>query len=454
MLYQFCLLFSIIVSVALGDCCSNDPILASCWGFLPTVNLTDSGDNSAFIHNASRSCGGKPFTIDFVSGSNGIWSTLGLVFNVTGQTISIEAGVMVLALRGAFQDIHDQLITIRHASGVTLQGLGESYTLPNGTLNSTMPIFGMWQNDYRPGSGYKKSEWRHGIAVEASNGTTLKGLRIENTGGDGIYIGGGGVDSSLDTLVEDCHTTYAYRNGMSVVGATNLLVDKSSFMFSGGTCCESGLDIEPETQGQSALNLTFRNSTFMMNGMIQVVLSLYGQRNNTIGITFDNCTIGPSNKQNLQGLDIMGLSNETKGRIDIIDTIVTRTGEYGITAGSGGNVNIYFTNSTLTKSAWRGHWPMVIFNGYVTFDNFTVEDDFDIGFPGRTWLMTNYKNYRYKTAVHNVTGSVTVKTLYTNSSNCIPTMTSKCNCMPHFGNGSTNIDLNITCLPIANTSGV
>ena len=64
--------------------------------------------------------------------------------------------------------------------------------------------------------------------------------------------GGGlrsGIDiccSTTDVFVSQVHSVEANRNGMSLTGVSNLTVLDSSFKFTSGTCCMSGLDLEPE----------------------------------------------------------------------------------------------------------------------------------------------------------------------------------------------------------------
>ena len=71
---------------------------------------------------------------------------------------------------------------------------------------------------------YSKAEWRSGIWLEHSNGVTLRGLTVVESGGDGVYI----ADVN-NTHIVDCVFDRNYRQGMSVIAAVNLTVERTVF---------------------------------------------------------------------------------------------------------------------------------------------------------------------------------------------------------------------------------
>ena len=82
----------------------------------------------------------------------------------------------------------------------------------------------MWREDYANLSlGYTKGEWRSGLHLTSSSNVTVKHLTISNTGGDGVY-----VKVLTDSRLHNITTTGAYRNGLSVISAENLLIDHVS----------------------------------------------------------------------------------------------------------------------------------------------------------------------------------------------------------------------------------
>jgi hypothetical protein len=70
-------------------------------------------------------------------------------------------------------------------------------------------------------------------------------------GGDGLYINGNEVHSvgkyrgySRNVILRNITSTRNYRQGMSVCGAVNLLVEDSTFSWTNGTAPMAGIDFE------------------------------------------------------------------------------------------------------------------------------------------------------------------------------------------------------------------
>lgn len=64
---------------------------------------------------------------------------------------------------------------------------------------------------------YTVSEHRHGLTLHECTNTTVLGVTISNTGGDGVYIFG-----AINTELRDVRTDGAYRNGLSIISGHNL----------------------------------------------------------------------------------------------------------------------------------------------------------------------------------------------------------------------------------------
>jgi hypothetical protein len=353
----------------------------------------------------------------------------GLNLNVSNVRVTLARGVALQALRGGYHGLHDVLVLVggTNTSGTALVGEG------NNTLQ-------MWQVDYANKGLYVHSEWRHGVLVSKGTGVELRNLRITDTGGDGIDI----ASNSANVTVASVVTERGFRNGMSITGVSNLTVSDSQFLETGGTCCMSGLDIEPEVSSEQATGILFKNCTFAGNAMNQVTLSIYGLKNNTVDILFDGCTIGPSGGQNLGGLVIGGEANNTQGTIEFRNTVVQHTGDYGmlISHPSPAASSLVFQNVTLNGTAYKGHWPIILSGGGVVFNNITVIDSVESKY-GRTWLMGG-KADAPRPPIHNVSGSATGFTQWASPPCCWPVMQECCNCMPVASNGST-VDIKVAC---------
>ena len=84
----------------------------------------------------------------------------------------------------------------RNGNGALLQMRRDDYAQPP---RGTCPACG----------NYSKAEWRCGIWLQQSDGVTLRGLTVIESGGDGIMILGGSLDRAnpiptLNTHIVDC----------------------------------------------------------------------------------------------------------------------------------------------------------------------------------------------------------------------------------------------------------
>lgn len=99
------------------------------------------------------------------------------------------------------------------------------------------------RSDHEAGTG----EHGMGVAIYNSERITVRGLRIEDCWGDGIYVGGTEVDgTSADVVIEDviCHDNR--RNGLSIVAVQGCVVRGGRFSGSNGVAgAECGIDVEP-----------------------------------------------------------------------------------------------------------------------------------------------------------------------------------------------------------------
>ena len=63
------------------------------------------------------------------------------------------------------------------------------------------------------------------------------------------------VSVSRNVVIRDFVATNNYRQGLSVTGAVDLLVEDSLFELTGGTAPMCGIDIEPDTTGNLIQNV-------------------------------------------------------------------------------------------------------------------------------------------------------------------------------------------------------
>lgn len=103
-------------------------------------------------------------------------------------TIIFEPGVEVIALKGSFHGVADDLFLSIGVRNLTLIAYGATFT--------------MQKADYAGGkdTGYYWSEFRMGFAFYSAQDLTLKGLTVRATGGDGILL----QDASRNVHIKDC----------------------------------------------------------------------------------------------------------------------------------------------------------------------------------------------------------------------------------------------------------
>ena len=135
-----------------------------------------------------------------------------------------------------------------------------------------------------------------GLAIYGASNITVDNLLIQETGGDGIYVGNieGGV-------IRNVVTDGCYRNGMSIIRAIDLLVEDCQFLntgntgrynggeqltpANGGTAPRAGVDLEPNLLTDVLQNVTLRNCSAV--GNVDDAFDISGDTPHSI--TLDGC---------------------------------------------------------------------------------------------------------------------------------------------------------------------
>jgi hypothetical protein len=245
------------------------------------------------------------------------------------QEIVFEPGVVVLAKKGEFRGGGDSLFSAVGQSNLVLRGYGA-------TLR-------MHKRDYQ-NPPYTKAEWRMGLALRGCRHVLVEGLRIESSGGDGIYVDGGGdLGWSEDITLRNCVAYDNHRQGLSVVSAVNLLVENCTFANTWGTAPEAGIDLEPDTEKQRLVNCVIRNCVFENNNGNEVLVYLKPLTTNSqpVSIKFEHCLIRmtdarrtppePGPKEGINGVAGIAIGNVRDngpmGLIEFVDCVTENTGK-------------------------------------------------------------------------------------------------------------------------------
>lgn len=165
----------------------------------------------------------------------------------------------------------------------------------------------------------KGGECIYGIWICNASNVSVKNITCEEFWGDGIYIYPGGIkhtpNNICDKIVIDnvtCNNNR--RQGLSIVGGTNIIVKNSRFTNTGAiqyTPPSAGIDVEPATEyGYDVDNLFIENCYFEGNGPIKYAgkkdLLVYGNKGKVFvsncefkrvilatsgNVLFNNCSI-------------------------------------------------------------------------------------------------------------------------------------------------------------------
>lgn len=137
---------------------------------------------------------------------------------------------------------------------------------------------------HTPSSGGGTDEWGMGVEFSGASAITVRATSFSNCTGDGICLGGGS-----DAVFCGVTCTGNRRQGMSIIGASDVQIYNSEFSYTQGTAPEDGIDIEPDGTGVSD-NITIDNCVF--RGNMGVGLGLNGMHGATISnLTVTNCTM-------------------------------------------------------------------------------------------------------------------------------------------------------------------
>lgn len=169
------------------------------------------------------------------------------------------------------------------------------------------------------------TEFNHAINIDTCTDIKIYDLYIQNTGGDGIYIGGTAAGPTSDRIVvEGCTVDNARRNGISITHATYVRVWNCELKNTIGTAPQMGLDAEPNVGG-TVNNILIENCR--IHGNAGIGLGAFYQ---SAYVTFRNCTVY---NNAAEGIVVSGATGRIANNITIEDCISsgnTKTGLYFI----------------------------------------------------------------------------------------------------------------------------
>jgi len=166
------------------------------------------------------------------------------------------------------------------------------------TVRGHGAILRMRKRDYQQ-PPYTKAEWRMGLAFTGCRNVLVEGLRIESSGGDGIYIGSSKANRWCENVtIRNCVCHDNHRQGISVISAVHLLIENCTLSGTAGTPPEAGIDLEPDEPDERLVDCVIRNCVVADNAGngILVWLKPLTAASAPVSIRFENCHVrmGPT----------------------------------------------------------------------------------------------------------------------------------------------------------------
>ncbi len=255
------------------------------------------------------------------------------VSNLLNKIIIFEKGVVLRAKIGAFKNTNDKLFELINAQNVTIWGHDA--------------IFRMNKSEYTSG------EWRHGISLRKCKNILIDRITVENSGGDGIYIGGMEDGSYSENIsLKRVKSFNNKRQGMSIVSVSKLWVRDCEFSNNRGTLPEAGIDIEPNTIYDRIVDVIIEKCTITNNGHAGAVLALINLKSSStpVSIRFLDC--------------IFSMNHDSKNKYPASEIVISAHPTDPVKG------NVSFERCVIEGSKWGILYSRKISDAYhVTFKN-------------------------------------------------------------------------------------
>lgn len=187
------------------------------------------------------------------------WLTGPISISRDNVTLLLEPGVELVSKLGAFQLSGRSLLQVRLCKNIIIRGYGATFRM----LNGIDPI-------------YATDENHHCLEFRGLENVLVEGLTFTKAGGDGIYISGGWempgeLSFCGNVIIRDCVMDDNRRQGISVISAQDLLIERCVMSNTGvtsGTLPMAGIDFEPDQPTQRIVRCVLRDcEIFGNNGL-------------------------------------------------------------------------------------------------------------------------------------------------------------------------------------------
>jgi hypothetical protein len=293
------------------------------------------GDDTAVFQTALNSTAlqGKVLEIPVAARPYNIQS----IYLPANTNLLVDAGVVVQATPG--YSMYQSMINIEDVSNVV--------------INATGSTFQMNKAEYTTG------EYRDCTRIAGASNVTIQGMTCNNSGGDGIYIGGSRQSYSYNVTVQDSTFNNNRRDGMSLVSGQSIYFRRCHFTNSNGTPMEDGIDIEPNFPTDRLVDIHIEDSFSTGNNGDGIAISLINltSASQPLSITILRHTSANNGKSGyMTDYEVNGYIPGVSGSILIANSSSTMDGTWGAWAhfycASGPSTT--FQNITVTNANQKG----------------------------------------------------------------------------------------------------
>jgi len=269
---------------------------------------------------------------------------------LNNKTIIFENEVNLVAIEGAFPGIYSTLFYLDECNNITVIGYGAT--------------FKMQKSEY---IAYNNSEYRHCISLMSCNNINIYGLKLMDSGGDGILVASwSGIAYQRyceNIFLKDLWCDNHYRQGISVISAQHLRVENCWFTNTVGTAPQGGVDIEPNQPYERLIDVVFDKCRFTGNAGNGIMIIPFNLDSTSlpIDVIFSNCYVS-NNGVNKYQISLTSDNSGTTGNVTF-NKCMTDGGAYSV-----GGSKLAF--------GWKAYFNNCVFrnptNIVVNFDDYTT----------------------------------------------------------------------------------
>ena len=341
--------FAFVLAIALSLCGAGtmshgatDGVKVSSFGF-------DAEDSTEIIQRALDS-GARTLVFDRQAGP---WITRPLVAR-SNQELIFEDGVELVAKRGEFRGIRDYLFRCEGVSNLVICGLG-----PKGGT------FRMHKRDYQK-PPYARSEWRYTLRLCGVENVHVENMHFVSSGGDGIVIGAWKGKSSKNVVIRNCVCDDNHRQGISLCGGEDILIEDTVLSNTCGTPPQAGIDFEPDHPHEKLARITLRNVLSKNNAGSGFDFYFANMRDwsEPVSITLENCRAEGNRTSVSLTADNKHDTGVVKGRVAFVNSVFADARNRGVNLCGipSGAVDVLFSDCVISNAASGAVTPDMSFS--------------------------------------------------------------------------------------------